>query len=51
LPADIQHSLLKGKPKEPEPALAKEEVEDLPEELLTKPINLMEGFDFFFIYL
>jgi hypothetical protein len=42
---------LKGKPKEPEPALAKEEVEDLPEELLTKPINLMEGFDFFFIYL
>jgi dynactin-4 len=42
LPADIQHSLLKGKPKEPEPALAKEEVEDLPEELLTKPINLME---------
>jgi hypothetical protein len=38
---------LKGKPKEPEPALAKEEVEDLPEELLTKPINLMEGFDFF----
>ncbi|KAJ3641470.1 hypothetical protein Zmor_027977 [Zophobas morio] len=42
LPVDIQHSLLKAKPKEPEPAIAKEDVEDLPEELLTKPVNLTE---------
>ena len=46
LPVDIQHSLLKAKPKEPEPAIAKEDVEDLPEELLTKPVNLTEGTKF-----
>ncbi|XP_018322483.1 dynactin subunit 4 [Agrilus planipennis] len=39
---DIPHPLLKPKPKEPEEAVAKEEVEEFPEELLTKPINLNE---------
>ncbi|XP_018565105.1 dynactin subunit 4 [Anoplophora glabripennis] len=42
LPADLTHSMLKNKPKEPEPATAKSEVEELPEELFTEPINLME---------
>ncbi|RZC38608.1 dynactin subunit 4 [Asbolus verrucosus] len=42
LPADIQHSLLKTKPKEPEPVIPKEEVEDLPEDIFTKLVKLME---------
>ncbi|XP_028131036.1 dynactin subunit 4 [Diabrotica virgifera virgifera] len=42
LPADLTHPLLKSKPKEPEPAKAETEVEKLPADIFTKPINLME---------
>lgn len=42
LPAEIPNTYFKNKPKEPEPATPKVEVEPLPEDLLTKPINLME---------
>lgn len=43
LPADLTRAILKNKPKEPEPASAKGEVEELPEEVFTEPINLMES--------
>ncbi|CAG9823358.1 unnamed protein product [Phaedon cochleariae] len=42
LPAELTHPLLRSKPKEPEPAVAKTEVEKLPIELFTEPINLMD---------
>ncbi|KAG5879779.1 hypothetical protein JTB14_001796 [Gonioctena quinquepunctata] len=42
LPADLTHPLLKSKPKEPEPAKATTEVEKLPREIFTEPINLMD---------
>ncbi|CAG9864274.1 unnamed protein product [Phyllotreta striolata] len=42
LPADLTHPLLKSKPKEPEPMVARTEVEKLPDDIFTKPINLME---------
>ncbi|CAH0553048.1 unnamed protein product [Brassicogethes aeneus] len=42
LPADRTHPLLKNKPKKPDNAVAVEEVDDLPEELFTEPVNLLE---------
>lgn len=42
LPPDFTHPMLKNKPKVPEPAKAKTEVEELPDTLFTEPINLME---------
>ncbi|KAJ8971260.1 hypothetical protein NQ317_011619 [Molorchus minor] len=42
LPADLTHPMLKSKPKEPDPATAKTEVEQLPDDIFTEPINLME---------
>ncbi|KAJ8939603.1 hypothetical protein NQ318_010610 [Aromia moschata] len=39
---DLTHPMLKSKPKEPEPATAKTDVEQLPDEMFTEPINLME---------
>lgn len=35
--------MLRSKPKEPEPALAKTEVEELPDSIFTEPVNLMES--------
>ncbi|KAF5300149.1 hypothetical protein FQR65_LT09240 [Abscondita terminalis] len=37
---DVPHPLLKSKPKELSKAVAKEEVEEFPEDLLTTPVNL-----------
>lgn len=42
LPADLTHPLLKSRPKEPEPMIAQTEVEKLPDDIFTKPINLMD---------
>lgn len=39
---DVPHPLLKSKPKMPEQIATVEEVEDLPQDLLTKPLNLFE---------
>lgn len=43
LPADRTHPLLKSKPKKPEPAVAVEEVEELPDSIFTEPLNFLEG--------
>ncbi|CAH1960029.1 unnamed protein product [Acanthoscelides obtectus] len=42
LPADMTHPMLKNRPKNPEPAKAKSEVEDLPDSIFTEPLNLAE---------
>ncbi|XP_019868198.2 dynactin subunit 4 [Aethina tumida] len=42
LPADRTHPLLKSKPKKPEPAVAVEEVEELPDSIFTEPLNFLE---------
>lgn len=39
---EVPHPLLKTKPKELEGATAKEEVEELPEDIFIKPVNLTE---------
>lgn len=43
LPPDFTHPMLKNKPKIPEPAKSKTEVEELTEELFVQPLNLMES--------
>lgn len=43
LPPETHHSRLKAAARKPEPVLGKEEVEGLPEDIFTKPVNLMEG--------
>nr|CAH7743499.1 unnamed protein product [Callosobruchus chinensis] len=42
LPADMTNPMLKNKPKDPDPAKAKSEVEELPESIFTEPLNLTE---------
>lgn len=40
---DMPHPLLKTKPKEVAPSIAKEDVEELPQDIFTKQVNLREG--------
>ncbi|XP_044263145.1 dynactin subunit 4 [Tribolium madens] len=42
LPAEVPNTYYRNRPKLPEPATPREEVEDFPEELLTKSLNLLE---------
>lgn len=39
---DIPHAMLK-KPKPPEPAVARADVDELPDDLFSEPVNLMES--------